>query len=192
MSGLVRLVRRAIAAAALVVLVAACTSGVQQHESDDGTYTYSGQTFGKISVRISDAIKNDPEKAARAGQLRLEESVRVSLKFKQLYDEDSKASVYVVVDNMRVRSSFNSIIWGYLAGGDFLGGTVTLNDASGKVLKRFIVSAWYDGGGPVWYFGGTAAPAGAGVAERDTLRLSSLARRFGDLTAEAIVGKKEE
>jgi hypothetical protein len=192
MSGLVRIVQRAIAAAALAVLVAACTSGVQRHESDDGTYAYSGQTFGKVSVTISDAVKNDPEKAARAGQLRLEESIRVSLKFRQLYDEDSEASVHVVVDNLRVRSSFNSFMWGYLAGGDFLGGTVTLNDASGRVLKRFIVSARYDGGGPAWSLGGTAGPVGAGLAGRDTERLGRLASQFGDLTAEAIVGKKEE
>jgi hypothetical protein len=172
-----RRLRRALAAA-LVVLVAACASGVQRHESDDGTYAYSGQKFGKVSVTLADAVKNDPDKAARVYELRLDQRITNRLMAKYLYDANSEAAVNVVVENIRVRNAFNAIMFGFMAGADILEGTVTLTDSSGKVLNRFIVNASYALGG-----------VGGG---QDSARLDWLSDRFGVLTAETIVGKKPE
>jgi hypothetical protein len=53
----------------------------------------------------------------------------------------------VLVTNVRIRSKFNAVMWGPMAGGDSVDGDVTLKDASGKVLDKFSVSTSYALGG---------------------------------------------
>jgi hypothetical protein len=53
----------------------------------------------------------------------------------------------VVVTRVRVRSTFNAIMWGAMSGNDAVEGEVTVKDITGKVLDKFAVTASYALGG---------------------------------------------
>ncbi|EMN5128560.1 DUF4410 domain-containing protein [Burkholderia contaminans] len=69
----------------------------------------------------------------------------------------------VEVNDIRVRSSFTAVMFGFMAGNDHVNGTVTLTDADNHPVDRFKVSASY---------------ALGGIAGIDSLRLDWLYEKF--------------
>ncbi|WP_374513624.1 DUF4410 domain-containing protein [Niveibacterium sp.] len=61
--------------------------------------------------------------------------------------DEAKYQVRVTVTNFRLRSAFNAVMFGFMAGADSIDGTVAVQDLSGKVLKQVDVSASYAAGG---------------------------------------------
>ena len=53
----------------------------------------------------------------------------------------------VEVNDIRVRSSFTAVMFGFMAGNDHVNGTVTLADADNRQIDHFKVSASYALGG---------------------------------------------
>jgi uncharacterized protein DUF4410 len=58
-----------------------------------------------------------------------------------------EASLAILVKDMRVRSNFSAVIWGFMAGSDSVSADIVLRDPAGKELDRFEVSASYALGG---------------------------------------------
>ncbi|AOL05825.1 MULTISPECIES: DUF4410 domain-containing protein [Burkholderia] len=73
----------------------------------------------------------------------------------------------VEVNDIRVRSSFTAVMFGFMAGNDHVNGTVTLTDADNHPVDRFKVSASY---------------ALGGIAGIDSLRLDWLYEKFTEKT----------
>lgn len=71
------------------------------------------------------------------------------LQAKQIYAPNGAGqdTLEIQITAMRVRSTFNAVMWGFMAGSDNLRGDVYLRDPSGKVLNHFSVYASYALGG---------------------------------------------
>ena len=86
--------------------------------------------------------------------------------------QGEKYRVQVAVKEIRVRSTFSAIMWGFMAGDDHIQGEVTILGAVDQPIHTFDVKASYALGG---FAGG-----------QDGMRMNWLYRRFAELTSEEI------
>ena len=84
----------------------------------------------------------------------------------------------VLVKDMRVRSNFSAVMFGFMAGSDSVTGDVILKDPSGSEMDRFEVSVSYALGG-----------LGGG---HDSARMGWLYEKFAEETVNELIGEKEE
>jgi hypothetical protein len=166
---------RALLVVSLLVLIGACSSNVQMSHSS--TYAYVGEKYGKVVVVLADSVSNDKDKAYRAEDLTLDQHIVAAMKASNIYDEASSNSVRVTINSIRVRNTFNAVMFGFMSGSDNIDGTVQLFDGQQKSRASFNVKASYS-------LGGIAG------GQSDT-RLGWLRDKFAELTANTILGKVE-
>lgn len=73
--------------------------------------------------------------------------VQRTLDAAKLVSPDGDFKLTVTIDELRVRSTFNAIMWGFMAGTDQLNGTATLNRLDGRPVGSFKVGTSYGLGG---------------------------------------------
>lgn len=161
---------------ALFALMAACSSNVRMGNS--GPYVYAGEKYGKVVVVLSDAVTKDKDKAYRAEDLELDQHIVSAMKASNLFDENSPSSLRVTVNSIRVRNTFNAVMFGFMAGSDNIDGTVQLVDAAQKPGADFNIHASYSLGGLAGGQSGT--------------RLGWLRDKFAELTVDTILGKTDK
>ncbi len=136
-----------------VVLLAACASGVQRHDDPTRRASYFSEG-GKIAqdvtlslskeaqAKLTDNLKFDQEK--------LLATVRRALDAKGLLAKTADPKlprIEIVISDVRARSTFSAVMFGFMAGDDRVAGEVIARAADGKQLQRFSVSASYALGG---------------------------------------------
>jgi Domain of unknown function (DUF4410) len=166
---------KALLVVSLLALIGACSSNVQMGHSS--TYAYAGEKYGKVVVVLADSVSNDKDKAYRAEDLTLDRHIAAALKASNLLDETSLNSVRVTINAIRVRNTFNAVMFGFMSGSDNIDGTVQLFDEQQKSRASFNVKASYS-------LGGIAG------GQSDT-RLGWLRDKFAELTVNTILGKPE-
>ena len=67
----------------------------------------------------------------------LRTTLQRTLESKSLIAPDGDFDLQVVVDDIRVRSTFNAVMWGFMAGDDHLDGTATVLRKDGQPAGRF-------------------------------------------------------
>ena len=162
---------------AMVLGLSACASGVKRSAAMQG-YQYNGQKFSSVVVRLNataqeklkDNIKFDPK--------RFEGVLQRTFESRGLMSKSSKNQIEVLVTDVRVRSTFSAVMWGFLAGGDSIDGMVKSNVISGTSIPEFEVSASYALGG--W-----------GVGQDDS-RVNWLYEEFSKLTVNEILGQNDD
>lgn len=159
----------------LALSVSACASSSRLNRGAD-SYAYAGEQYGQIEVALSDDIRNDAAKAARAEQLDLKRKIRSYLVANRAFDESAANKLEVVVNSIHIRNAFNAVMFGFMSGRDNVEGTVTLKDDTGLQKSSFNISASYALGGVA---GG-----------QDGARLGWLGDKFAELTANMVVGKQ--
>ena len=164
---------RALLAVPLLVLIGACSSNVQMGHSS--TYAYAGEKYGKVAVVLADSVSKDKDKAYRAEDLTLDQHIVSAMKASDLYDETSLNSVRVTINTIRVRNTFNAVMFGFMSGSDNIDGTIELFDQQQKSRANFNVKASYS-------LGGIAG------GQSDT-RLGWLRDKFAELTVSTILSK---
>lgn len=95
---------------------------------------------GKLS--LADNLKFDPEE--------LKDHIERGLVAKTLINKDLSSelpSLNVEIKDVRVRSNFSAVMWGFMAGNDHITGDIIVKDKSGVEMDRFEVSASYALGG---------------------------------------------
>jgi hypothetical protein len=98
--------------------------------------TEEGKADLKDNLKFNpDELKNHLERAFIAS----------SLMKKEL--KDDLPSLVVEVKDIRVRSNFSAIMWGFMAGNDHIIGDIVIKDKNGLEFDRFEVSASYALGG---------------------------------------------
>ena len=167
---------RIFVAVLIAAMLAACSSNVRMGSSTG--YAYSGEKYGKVLIVLSDAVASNKDKAYRADDLALDSHIIAAMKASNLYDEHSPGAVRVTVNSIRVRNTFNAVMFGFMAGSDNIDGTVQLLDEQQKARTSFNVTASYSLGG----FGGGQSDA----------RLGWLRDKFAELTVDTILGKVEK
>ena len=134
--------KRLLSALLLAVLVAGCASGVKRAEDSAKRQAYFAGGGKNAQSQLSDNLKFDQEK--------LLATVKRALGAKNLLaktPDDKLPTIEVVVTDIRVRSNFSAVMWGFMAGDDHINGEVVARDAAGRELQRFSVSASYALGG---------------------------------------------
>jgi len=84
------------------------------------------------------------------------------------------ASIEIVVTDIRVRSNFSAVMWGFMAGADKIDGDIVVRDPSGNERDRFKVSTSYALGG---FAGG-----------QDSARMDWLYEAFAKETIKEVTG----
>jgi hypothetical protein len=131
---------------AMCALLTACASSVQRRP-DAVEYRYGGETFSKVELIVDAAATKDPNDLVRFENQKLQSIIERNLGASGLIDPASLSLVKVVVTDIRVRSTFNAFMWGFMAGDDHLVGDVSLIDHKGDPRHTFKVSASYALGG---------------------------------------------
>jgi len=156
----------------------ACASSVNR-SNETSNYQYGGQKFAAVKVsldanaqgELKDNIKFDPTK--------LEQVISRSLQARGLIDEKSGNVVDVLVTDIRTRSNFSAVMFGFMAGNDHVQGQVSLvPKTGGYAWLKFQISAAYALGG----FGGG----------QDDARMNWLYEEFAKLTLAEILGDKDK
>lgn len=167
------------AAAALIIgALTACSSGVKRNgdmagQASEQTVAAPLQVAG-LNVTFSDDAKAQYRDNLKFDPVRFKSTIERTLSGLELVKADSSNQLVVTITDVRVRSTFSAVMWGFMAGSDSIDGRVEVQDANGKVLRSFDVSASYALGGIA---GGT-----------DDTRLNWLYEEFAKLTAQELGG----
>ena len=162
-------------AVVLLAVAAGCSSNV--HMGTSTKYAYAGEKYGSVVVVLADAVAKDKDKAYRAEDLALDKHIISALKAANLYDEQAHGQVRVTVNAIRVRNTFNAVMFGFMSGSDNIDGSVQLLDDQQKPRADFNVKASYSLGG-------------VGGGQSDT-RLGWLRDKFAELTVGVILGHSD-
>ena len=142
-------IKAVLAALAIAVLIAGCSSGVKRESEVAAT---AGQAMPKLPV-ADVAIRLTPEAQKLAADNpkfdpeRLRQTVRRYLEANQLVQPGAGAVAEIVVTEFRVRGTFSAVMWGVMAGTDNVTGDVVVRDKAGRQLRKFTVNASYGLGG---------------------------------------------
>jgi hypothetical protein len=158
---------------ALVALaLGACATNVQ-HYADAPTahLVQAGEPIRSVTVTLSPDGQRDFADNSAFDQNALLASVHRVLQAKQLYAATTgRETLEIQITAIRVRSTFNAVMWGFMAGSDNLRGDVYVRDPSGKLVNHFSVYASYALGG---FVGGVRS-----------VRWGWLYNKFAELVAE--------
>lgn len=150
----------------------ACASSVERPQGPS-TYTYDGSKFGKVEMTVREDATEDPNDRVRFEQDKLQEMIQRKLEVSGLLDDGSLKKVSVEITDIRIRSSFNAFMWGFMAGDDHIDGQISLIGEDGKPVHHFNVSASY---------------ALGGFAGMNETRMSWLFEKFSELAVAEIKG----
>ena len=132
----------------------------------------NGRKIGKVGV----AIKEETAAHGKVNSLfktdLLTAAVEKALKESDLLLDGAPLDLQVEVTDLKMRSTFSAVMFGFMAGADVLTGNVYLKNESGETTGDFHVSASYALGG-----------IGGG---QDQLRLSELYNQFGKAVVKAL------
>jgi hypothetical protein len=168
---------------AIIATFTGCASQVQRTrdvESQAAYFSGQGRQASEVIVSLSKDAQAQLADNLKFDQNKLSSTVQRALDAKGLLAKtpgNSLPKIEVVVTDVRVRSNFSAVMWGFLAGSDSLTGDVVVRDTSGKEVQRFTVSASYALGGIA---GG-----------QDETRLGWLYETFAKHTLEELTGSKQ-
>lgn len=148
-------------------------AGTVKRSATDTPYKYAGQKIKAVNLSLTpeatktlaDNIKFDPS--------RLQNMLHRQLSARNLIDEKSDHVLDVKISDVRVRSTFSAVMFGFMAGDDHVNGTANLLNAGKSPLHSFDVSASY---------------AFGGIAGGDDIRMNWLYEKFSELTVAELIG----
>lgn len=169
--------KKLIVVVATAFMLGGCASGVTRAPSASaektGIQTYN--QFSSVSLSMSNGAKEKALENLKFNPDELLSHVKRALDSRSLINGSAGTQLprlEVVVKDMRIRSNFSAIMWGFMAGADSIQGDIVLTDASGKEIDRFEVSASYALGGLA---GG-----------QDSARMSWLYEKFAEETVKEL------
>jgi hypothetical protein len=156
-------------------MLGGCASGVKREGGPDAKpVNLSDTKVTGVRIYLSDAAQKLHPDNIKFNPEALRATLQRTLDARQLVAADAKQRMDVEITDMRVRSTFSSIAFGFMAGADSITGNVYVLDANAKPLSKFEVSASYALGG---IGGGT-----------DEARMSWLYEEFSKRTINELLG----
>jgi hypothetical protein len=128
------------------LFVTACASSVQRRAESE-SYRYGGEKFSKVELSVDPAAAKDPDDLVRFENQKLQGIIERSLEANGLLNAASPSTVKVVITDLRLRSTFNAFMWGFMAGDDHIVGDVALVAENGETRHLYKVAASYALGG---------------------------------------------
>lgn len=136
----------------LGAVITGCASGVSrpQPTAQSGFSCSPDNPVGGIEVTLTSEGKADLADNLKFDPEELHRHIERALKGHSLINPDLKDSLprlVVEVKDIRVRSNFSAVMWGFMAGNDHITGDIVIKDPLGAEMDRFEVSASYALGG---------------------------------------------
>lgn len=172
--------RRMLVVALVFAVTYGCSSGVKRELPVDGGVSNATavERVSKVSVSLTDEAKVKIADNLKFDKEQLLSHVKRALDANSILlpePNDSAPEMEIQVKDVRVRSNFSAVMWGFMAGSDFITGDVVLKDSMGTELDRFEVSVSYALGGLA---GG-----------QDETRMSWLYEKFAEETLKELTRK---
>ena len=131
--------------------LAGCSSNVKRNVVEGAapisTMNSQPQKVASVQVKLSAAAQAQLADNLKFDTSRFRDTLQRGLTAKNLVTDNSQQDLVVEITDIRVRSTFSAVMWGFMAGNDHVVGTVSVVDKAGKVLQSFEVSASYALGG---------------------------------------------
>ena len=155
-----------------LLVFASCSSQVTRPENADATrpvvkalHDFTVEMAPEAKLQLFDNVEFDINA--------LKSTLQSTLEGKNLIAQDGGFRLKVVVSDIRVRSTFNAVMWGFMAGDDHLYGDIIVLNLTGEPVYNFNVSASYALGG---FRGG-----------QDTSRMNWLYEEFSEMIANELL-----
>jgi len=144
--------KKLIAVLATVFYLAGCASGVMRQPTAAASHVTlsASNQVASVSVSLTDEAKKKLTENLKFNQEELLRYVKRALEGNSLLNITSGTPLPVIeiqVKDMRVRSNFSAVMWGFMAGSDSITGDIVLKSPEGKELDRYEVSVSYALGG---------------------------------------------
>ena len=171
----------------VIILVAfglvGCSSTVKREESNStGRVVLSEQNqISSMSISLTNDAKEKLKDNLKFDQNQLLYNVKKAFEANSLLNDKSETSLSdleIQVKDVRVRSNFSAVMWGFMAGADSITGDIVLRSPSGEEVNRFEVSVSYALGGIA---GG-----------QDDARMNWLYEKFAEETINELTGKEKK
>jgi hypothetical protein len=166
----------------LLSLLAACSSGVTRHTDatlSQPQFAQPGKKAGGISVALTPEAQKQAADNLKFNHEALLATVRRALEGNDVLAKEADQSlpkIDIVVTDIRVRSAFSAVMFGFMAGDDHINGDVVVRSVNGAEVQRFSVGASYALGGLA---GG-----------QDETRMSWLYESFAKRVLEELTGRE--
>ncbi|WP_246797481.1 DUF4410 domain-containing protein [Burkholderia perseverans] len=148
---------RYLMASVLVVgFLSGCASSVTRDAADPASAapTVSTMKFGTVPVQVKvtldqnaqDALKDNLKFSAK----KLQETLESALDARKLLaakDDANAMQLNIEITGVRVRSNFSAVMFGFMAGSDYIDGNVSVLDPQHQPIDHFKVSTSYALGG---------------------------------------------
>lgn len=163
------------------VVVAGCSSGITR-PSDTGAATsapavLSGSNqISAVTITLSGRVKEELAENLKFNQDTLLDHVKRAAEARGLVGTGALPILEITVTDVRVRSNFSAVMWGFMAGSDHITADVVIRGQAGQQIDKFEVSASYALGGLA---GG-----------QDDARMGWLYEKFAEETINALTGPK--
>jgi hypothetical protein len=136
----------------LAILLSGCAAGVKRAQPDGVAKPCLSDRnqVSSVSVSMTDEAKKKALDNLKFNPDELLDHVKRGLEAGNLLNgaaDRTLPHLEVLVKDMRVRSNFSAVMWGFMAGADSITADIVLEDEAGKELDRFEVSASYALGG---------------------------------------------
>ena len=158
-----------------LLVIAGCSTQVTRTENVGATRPvvkalkdFTVEMAPEAKLQLADNVKLDINA--------LRSTLRRTLEGNSLMAPDGNYRLNVVVNDIRVRSTFNAVMWGFMAGNDHLTGDVIVLNLAGEPAYNFEASASYALGG-----------LGGG---QDASRMNWLYEEFSAMIANELLQKK--
>jgi hypothetical protein len=126
-----------------------CASGVKREERADtaAIAQTAAVKYSALNLYLNDKAQKLIADNAKFNPEALKGTLQRMLVSRNLLAVDSPYRIDVEITDIRARSNFSAVMFGFLAGSDSVAGTVYLRDKDGKQLGKYDVSASYALGG---------------------------------------------
>jgi hypothetical protein len=155
----------------IVFALSACSGNVRVGDGPPN-FAYNGEKFSTVKVELTPEAQGKLSDNVQFQAEQLQSNVQKRLSADGLWAADQPYRIEVAVKDIRVRSTFSAVMWGFMAGDDHIVGDVAVMDADNRAIYRFQVAASYALGG---FAGG-----------QDGTRMNWLYERFAVLTSKQI------
>lgn len=144
--------KKLIAVIAAVVFLSGCASGVKRAPDTASSHSRAStpSQVASVSLSLTDEAKKKASENLKFNAEELLSHVKRGLDANALLkgtDDKSLPNLEIQVKDMRIRSNFSAVMWGFMAGADSITADIVLKDLAGKELDRYEVSVSYALGG---------------------------------------------
>jgi hypothetical protein len=161
-----------------VFILGGCSTAVKRPAGYEDQPKPVVKALSNFNVTLSENAKSQLPDNAKFNKNELHSTLERTLESLDLLAPDGSFTMNVVVDDIRVRSNFSAVMWGFMAGDDHLQGDVSILNEHGESVYEFRPEISYALGG---FAGGM-----------DSARMSYLYEEFAEVVAKELEIKKAE